>query len=348
MDLLNVLLLGDGFFSRGFLHHIDYNKFNVTQIYKDSFINPQDIMYDLQRNNTYTCSYHFRDLINKYLNKYTKKQLTIESLDIINKNEVEINSNKYNFDYLVIGLGAQKTLKDWSNELNEYNDYNSNSNSNNLSIGIVGMGPIGFELANILSNYKNINKVDMFDMLPKDKVLGYVNDKTKTELLLLLNKKNISTTFEKMYNKTEYNHDKVIFCVGTRPNNLTTNFKVNNYLQIKINDNNNNNYYNNIYLGGDGINSTKYIKTGQLAYQQGKYVAERLNNNQEFNKEFDKEFNKEFDKEFDKEFHKEFEYESNGIALNLGDKKVLIENHNVVPNGIYPDFIIKLYSFLFV
>ena len=40
-----------------------------------------------------------------------------------------------------------------------------------------------------------------------------------------------------------------------------------------------------------------------------------------------------------------------GIALsslNLGDKKVLIQNHNFVPNGVYPDYIIKLYSLFFV
>jgi len=311
MDILNVLLLGDGFFARGFLHHIDYNKFNVTQIYKDSFINPQDMMYDLQRNIKYTESYHFRDFINKSPNK--KINMNIESLNIVNKNEVQINNSKYNFDYLVIGLGAQKTLKDWSNDINYF------VNKSGLSIGIVGMGPIGFELANILNKD---NKIDMFDMLPKTKVLGYVNEKTKEELLLSLNKKNISTTYETMYNN-KYNHDKVIFCVGTKPNNLTINYKVNNYLQV----NHNNSYYNNIYLGGDCLNSTKYIKTGQLAYHQGKYVAERLNNN---------------------ELNKEFVFESNGIALNLGDKKVLIENHNFVPNGVYPDFVIKLYSFFFV
>ncbi len=310
MDLLNVLLLGDGFFARGFLHHIDYNKFNVTQIYKDQFINPQDMMYDLQRNQIYTNAYHFRDLIYK---KPNIKQMSIDSLNIINKNEVQINNDKYNFDYLVIGLGAQKTLKDWSDELNTY------VNKSNLSIGIVGMGPVGLELANVLN--KNGNKIDMFDMLPKDKVLGYVNQNNKEYLLSLLNSKNISTTYEKMYNKDgKYNHDKVIMCVGTRPNNLTINYQINNYLQVK----HDNDYYNNIYLGGDGVNSTKYIKTGQLAYQQGKYVAERLNNN------------------------KEFKYKPNGIALNLGDKRVLIENHNIVPNGKYPDFIIKLYSFFFV
>ncbi len=316
MDILNVLLLGDGFFARGFLHHIDHDRFNVTQIYKDKFINPQDIMYNLQRNTNYSSGFHFRDYIHSF-KKHSRINMNIESLNIVNSNEVEINKEKYNFDYLVIGLGAQKSLKNWSDEINEINNSNTN-----LSIGIIGMGPIGLELANILTSQINKNhKIDMFDMLPKDKVLGYVNQNNKEYLLSLLNSKNISTTYEKMYNKDgKYNHDKVIMCVGTRPNNLTINYQINNYLQVK----HDNDYYNNIYLGGDGVNSTKYIKTGQLAYQQGKYVAERLNNN------------------------KEFKYKPNGIALNLGDKRVLIENHNIVPNGKYPDFIIKLYSFFIV
>jgi hypothetical protein len=49
----NVLLLGDGFFARGFLHTIDYNNYHITQIYRDEFINPQDIFYNLQRNKPY-------------------------------------------------------------------------------------------------------------------------------------------------------------------------------------------------------------------------------------------------------------------------------------------------------
>ncbi len=315
MDLLNILLLGDGFFARGFIHHIDHDRFKITQIYKDRFINPQDIMYNLQRNKKYSGSYNLRDYIYSF-KKIKKINMNIESLNIINENQVEINNEKYNFDYLVIGLGAQKSLKTWSDEINDLN------NNSNLSIGIIGMGPIGIELANILTTKQNTShKIDMFDMLSKEKVLAYLNEKTKEDLLLLLNSKNISTTYEKMYNRDgKNNHDKVIMCVGTRPNNLTINYKINNYLQVK----HENHYYNNIYLGGDAINSTKYIKTGQLAYQQGKYVAERLNNN------------------------KEFKYKPNGIALNLGDKRVLIENHNIIPNGNYPDFIIKLYSFFFV
>jgi NADH dehydrogenase FAD-containing subunit len=308
----NILLLGDGFFARGFLHHINYNKFNITQIYKDSFINPQDIIYNLQRNKKYSSSLHFKDFL--YNKLIFKKQMNIDTLNILNKNEVEINKNIYNFDYLVIGLGAQKTLKDWSNEINDL------VNKSKLKIGIIGMGPVGFELGNILSNSNNI---DMFDILPESKILNYVNNDNRKSLLELLNKNNISTTFEKLYDnnlKSYYNHDKVFMCVGTRANNLTTNLTTNEFLQV---NSNNNNYYN-IYLGGDAINSPKYIKTGQLAYQQGKYVAERLNNDNEF------------------------EYKPNGMALNLGDKKVLIENHKFIPNGIYPDYIIKLYSLFFV
>ena len=54
----SVILLGDGFFARGFLHNINYNKFSVTQFYRDPFINPQDLMYSLQRNKKYESSFH--------------------------------------------------------------------------------------------------------------------------------------------------------------------------------------------------------------------------------------------------------------------------------------------------
>ena len=39
-DKQNIILLGDGFFARGFLHNINHKKFHITQIYKDEFINP--------------------------------------------------------------------------------------------------------------------------------------------------------------------------------------------------------------------------------------------------------------------------------------------------------------------
>jgi len=305
----NVLLLGDGFFARGFLHNINHKKFNITQIYKDKFINPHDMMYSLQRDKKYDDSFHFRDLLNKGPDK--KIQEEIKNLQIINEqiNSVKINDKKYNYDYLVIGLGAQKTLKNWSEDINSFVD------RKNMSIGIIGMGPIGFEIGNILSQY---NKIDMFDMLPKNKVLGYVSTERREKLLNMLEMKQITTTYEQMYKSTEYSHNKTLFCVGTQQNSLTKNLFVNDNLQVP---------FRKIYIGGDCAN-TPNIKTGQVAYQQGAYVAKRLNG--------------------DISMDVPFEYKSNGMSLNIGDKKILIEDHSIIPNGIYPDIVIKLYSLFFI
>jgi NADH dehydrogenase FAD-containing subunit len=308
----NVILLGDGFFARGFLHTINRNKFNIFQIYRDSFINPQDMIYSLQRNETYDNSkiHHFRDFF--YKSPDYSLQLNIAKLEIEeNKIKINDNPNPYSYDYLVIGLGTQKSLKDWSDEFNSF------VNKKNLNIGIVGMGPIGIELGFILSKY---NKVDMFDMLPESKILAFANKQNKDYILNLLDKKNITKTYGEMYDKNKYTHDTAIFCVGARANSLTSNFKINKYLQHAN--------YLNVYIGGDCINSMDYIKTAQMAYQQGIYVAKKLNG--------------------DIEETKEFEYKSNGYALNIGDNKILVEKHKYLTNGIYPDILIKLYSMFFI
>ena len=84
-----IILLGDGFFARGFLHYIDRNRFHITQIYKDEFINPQDIMYSLQRNKYYQKAFHLRDYLTKPSDIIIKTNIT--DLDITTKNKVKIN-----------------------------------------------------------------------------------------------------------------------------------------------------------------------------------------------------------------------------------------------------------------
>ena len=70
-DKQKVLLLGDGFFARGFLHTIDYKKYSITQIYRDEFINPQDLFYSLQRSEKFQIGtqINFRDKIYSFFNK---------------------------------------------------------------------------------------------------------------------------------------------------------------------------------------------------------------------------------------------------------------------------------------
>jgi NADH dehydrogenase FAD-containing subunit len=308
-----VILLGDGFFARGFLHHVDYKKYNIIQVYKDAFINPQDLMYSLQRDITYKSdnNIHFRDIITRFRsrNSLTKiceeiKTLEINKMGVIDY--VKINDEIYGFDYLVVGLGSQKSLKLWCDEINHLIKEKSKN------IAMVGLGPVGLELSMILS--KN-NKIDVYDSLSSEKILSYVRPQTKDFLLNILEKKQINLHLEQFYNKEKNSHDKIIFCVGSRPNSLTINLKVNDNLSLDTNEN--------VYIGGDCA-QLSYIKTAQMAYQQGVYVAHKLNG-QIKNDE-------------------KFKFKSNGISLNLPDKKVIIENNSIIPDSIYPDWFIKLYS----
>jgi len=310
-----VILLGDGFFARGFLHTINHSKFNIIQIYRDKFINPQDIFYNLQRNEIYTDCYHIRDLFQP---KITKIQEDIQTLQI-NKNNSIINNKFYFHDYLVIGLGSQKSVKSWSEDINNISNINNLVNPeayNSKNIAIVGMGPVGLELGMILN--KNHN-VDMFDFLNEEKILSFVNPYYKRYILNSMKDKNMSIHLEQMYNSSNYNHDKVIFCVGNKSNILTKSIQINDKLQSID--------YNNVYIGGDCVDSMKYIKNAQCAYQQGVYVAKRLNGTT---------------------CDEPFQYISKGISLNIDDKQILIQDHKFIPDGIYPDIMIKMYSFLFV
>lgn len=302
-----IVLLGDGFFARGFLHNINFNKFHITQIYKDSFINPQDIMYSLQRNILYNpqSMLHFRDFFTGNVNH--KIQTNIDNLEINHIcNIVSVNNQSFNFNHLVIGLGSHKTLHQWKDEINSF------VGKPHLMIGIVGMGPTGIELGTILS--KN-SYVTMYDMLPKTKVLDTLRLTTKGTILGALKEHKIVSHFGKPYNKSEYDFDKVLFCGGSRPNSLIKDMdlKVNEFLQVN----------RNIYAGGDCV-ETSYPKTAQVAYQQGAYVAKYINGDIQYNKPFN--------------------FVSNGTAINIGDKKVVIEGHHFLYDGVYPDFIMKLYS----
>ena len=302
-----IVLLGDGFFARGFLHNINYNKFHITQIYKSPFINPQDMMYSLQRNIRYNPSsfIHLRDFFTRSVNQ--KIQMHIESLAINKiKNIVTVNNQPFQYNHLVIGLGNQKTLEDWSYDINYL------TTKSRMMVGIVGMGPTGIEIGTILSKHSYIT---MFDMLTKNKVLEHLKMDTKDLIFDVLEKKDITTYFNKPYNPSEYNFDKVLFCGGGKPNNLVSALKleVNEYLQVN----------RNIYMGGDCVDSD-LPKNAQVAYQQGAYVAKYLNG--------------------DIPYNKPFEFVSKGSAINIGDKKIIIEGHPILWDGVYPDFIMKLYS----
>ena len=324
----HIILLGDGFLSRGFIDTIDKRRFKITQIYKDKFINPQDLIYQLNKNKWNPNSLHMRDLVRA--NADNKIQVEINDMRYFNNtfimNEKEATPpTKIKYDHLVIGLGSQKTLKDWENTIKTLI-----FDTNNKNIGIIGMGPSGIELATILSKNNNIT---LIDSLNKENTLNYVSKDYKNILLNILYNKNIHTIYNEFYDPIIHKFDTTIMCVGNRVNKLVS--------CVKIDDRFRDCRYNNVYLGGDCAN-INLPKTAQLAYAQGIYIAKQINGSElrPF-RYIDNSLENNIDRNF-------YNYNSNGISLNIGDNTNLICGHQYLPNGKYPSEIIKFYSMFIV
>lgn len=298
-----VVLLGDGFLARGFLHHIDRQKFHITQMYKDDFINPQDVISALAKDERYTGCLHLRDYFHRPSDLRIQVELKECDLDAAIGQPAVLG---HPYDYLVVGLGAHKSLKSWTEDINALVGLRDGN------IDVVGMGPVGLEIGAILAR---TNKVHLFDGMTKGLTLTYLSPVYKRFVEDHLRMGGVTTAYGQMY--TANPAHKVLFCVGTRPHILSGRYTVDAYLRHV--------QYPNIFIGGDGAN-TPHMKTAQSAYQQGAYIADLLNKGQ----------------------GEPFNDKNNGIALNIGDNKVVLEGHPVMPTGIYPAFITRLYSVLFV
>jgi len=329
-----IVLLGDGFLSRGFLDTIDKSRFKITQIYRDKFINPQDMIYQLNKNKWNANPLHIRDIIRKKPDHIIQTKIRDMRYDdytiYINEMGNDLMCDvRIDYDHLVIGLGAQKSLKQWDNEIRDM------INLKNLNIGVIGMGPTGIELATILSKNNNIT---LIDSIKKEDSLNYLSSNYKNILLSILNSKNISTIFNEYYNPYLHQFDKTIMCIGTQPNNLVQN--------VVIDDKFRDIFFKNVYLGGDCAN-TKFHKNAQLAYAQGIYIANQINGKE--NRPFH--YYESTDKpnlitKYNNNYY--YNYQSNGLSLNIGDNNNFILGHPYIPDGKYPCEILKLYSLFIV
>jgi len=364
-----IVLLGDGFLSRGFLDTIDKSKFKITQIYKDKFINPQDMIYQLNKDEWNANPLHLRDIIRQKPDHII--QTKIRDMRY-NENTIYINEDgndlmcdaMIDFDHLVIGLGSQKTLSDWEKQIQDL------IHIKNTNIGIIGTGSTGIELATILSRNNNIT---LIDTLKKEDVLNYLPYDYKTWLLSFLEYKNISTLFNQNYNPNLHCFDKTIMCIDNNVNNLVSN--------VKLDDRLRNLDYQNVYMGGDCAN-TNLPKTAQLAYAQGVYIAKQINGKANKQAEDDDQENRPFHyddsimgsnriSEIIREINElppekrseyyfcggnsstvprapHYKYITNGKSLNIGNNQNLIFGHPYIPDGIYPCELLKIYSMFIV
>ena len=96
-----------------------------------------------------------------------------------------------------------------------------------------------------------------------------------------------------------------IFAMGFRPNDLTSNWKIDDFQRVIIDKKTT----TNVFAGGDCINQD-YPRNAQVAYQQGAYIANYLNAIADNNTN---------------EQIKPFEFQSNGISLYIGNNKYYTE-----------------------
>ena len=164
-------------------------------------------------------------------------------------------------------------------------------------ICIVGAGPTGTELAFHLNDLKH--KITIYDGLPD--VYTYLTDYGKSFILNKLDFNDIKLVTNKMFSEDDNKlFDKVIFAIGSRPNDLTSKWEITKQLNLIG--------YENVYVGGDGIMNKGLPRNAQVAYQQGKYIALKLNNS----------FS-------NKVVSDDFKFENRGIALYIGNGMYYVE-----------------------
>jgi NADH dehydrogenase FAD-containing subunit len=307
-----VLLLGQGWFAKGFIEHIDKSKYSITNLYRHPFVNTPMLLqtvkpkyWDYMEKNPKTND--FTKLIDQSIQTEIKS-ISLETKQI-ETTCAESKSKTYSWDggYLVCGLGSNTDVgKYWTEKI---------SHIRNLKIGskicVVGAGPTGTELAFHLSDLKHIPT--LYDGLPS--VYTFLSPKSQEKIFRELEKSLIPLQTSKMFADTDRSKfDDVIFAVGSRPNDLTSKWKPTNKLTLESNPE--------VFVGGDCVN-IGLPKTAQVAYQQGVYVAQRLNGLTD----------------------KEFKYVSKGTALYTGRSWYLVElNFN---NSTYtipiPEKLVQIY-----
>lgn len=309
----NVYLLGQGWFAKGFMEHIDKSKYTITNIYRHPFVNTPMLLQTIKpkyyaQNNSRVSE--FVRLIDNSI------QDEIKSINLETK-QIQTSSHTYNWDggFVVCGLGSNTDVgKFWTDKIEHIKKLKAGS-----SLCIVGAGPTGTELAFHLSDLGF--KPTLYDGLPS--VYTFLTPKSANKIIEQLGSSSIPLYTSRMYMDSDRaNFDDVIFAVGSRPNDLTSKWKPTANLSLESNPE--------VFVGGDGVN-TGLPKTAQVAYQQGKHIAKKLN-------------------QLNSSKHdSEFKFKSKGTAIYMGNGWYLVElkfNDTSYTVSI-PEKLVQLYYFWF-
>jgi NADH:ubiquinone reductase (non-electrogenic) len=351
MDKENITIIGCGWGCAGFIKYIDTNKYNVTVVSKDlQFTYTPLLTYSatqLNQMNIQLCNttQHLSNINNKI--KFIKSN--VDNIDIT-KNELIMDKTNKKYDYLILSHGANvntfniKGIEEHTLFLKTNYDAMKiqekiNSMDKNKNIVIIGCGPTGAELIGHLIDTKKFN-IYAIDGLPKP--LSLFSDSISNYVINLWKKNNVHLNFNNFvthvdheyihFKNNKIKYDLAIWCGGVKPNSLTNvinkqlthinpndckfGIPVNNMLQVQ----------NNIFAIGDCANSG-LPPTAQVAYQQGKYLANNFNNKFKNNEPF--------------------KFENKGQICYIGNKKSVYQINTFQSSGnltYYINQIIHIYN----
>lgn len=296
----NIVIIGSGWATASFLKYLnlDENKYNIiiispskkfiyTPLLVSSIFNNIDISYDILNIN----------------NKNNKQKYIEDKVKNINfdENYVVLSDSNIEYDYLVLAHGAEINtfniqgvkencmfIKDEDDVIKLRNKLVKLKKMSNIAV--IGCGLTGTELiGNLLDTYNyNIIAIDGLNgpltMFNNNVISLYIIDLwRKNNIYLYFNYFVQKIDDKKIYLKDKsINYDLAIWCGGIKANSLSLKINeqlkqdskigipVNEYLEV-INT-------KNVFAIGDcGYN--KLPPSAQVAYQEGKYLANNFNNN---------------------------------------------------------------------
>jgi NADH:ubiquinone reductase (non-electrogenic) len=288
----NILLVGSGWGGSSFVKHIDTNKYNVTVISMNEHFTytpllPTSIFFNM----------NLKYKINE-LNKINFIKDEVKQIDF-KDNKIELNKKNIKYDYLVLAHGSTVNtfnipgVKENCLFLKDENDVESiKKKLANLPFGskiaVIGCGLTGSEIIGNLIDTKKyqISAIDglkvpipLFDKSISDYTL---NTWCKNNVNLLFNNFVNRIDDKNIYFKNNsIKYDLAFWCGGIKPSILTTNINnqlmlkcrfgipVSNYLKV--------NNTKNVYAIGD-CGYSNNPPTAQVAYQEGRYLANNFNN----------------------------------------------------------------------
>lgn len=301
-----VVLVGYGWAGKSFAKNIDNSKFNFVTVSDKNYFTNTTKLFNLINTDESNSPIELVDensFVSGKCVKVNEKEKTIELND----------GTTINYDKLVLAIGSEANTFGIKGEeyLEKFKTYEDHINlkqklegKNNLTIGIIGAGPTGIELAFTLKKNTNHNiiVVEGATILPtmSEYVQKHVMTKMETDKIMFI-PKFVQSIEDKglVVDNKKISVDMAIWTAGIKPNSIIKTL-IPTYLDQRgfVNTNKKLKVTDNIYALGDIVKDNG-PPTAQNAKQQGKYLAKLFNNGFEGN---------------------DYQYKPKGHVISLGDE----------------------------